>query len=248
MKYPKTIEPCPIVEAIIELRYDSDFPGDAVFGSIYALLDLKKDFPRVEQQPITQIPEAVRNQDENLRYQTCYVLTKDDALQLRIGPHSIVFACINRYVGWDAFFAFASDYVRKLLKNNIFKRIERIGLRYVNLFQFSVLPKTNLKVSMPSGEIIGDSLTMRIEKKDTHFAKIVQVSNAVGIQSPSFKGTGSLIDIDCISPNLITPPFDEKSILDTIDTMHSREKEEFFRLLTTEFITSLNPKYGEESK
>lgn len=248
MKYPKTIEPCPIVEAIIEIRYDSDFPGDAIFGSIYALLDLRKDFPRVEQQPITQIPELVRNQDENLKYQTCYVLSRDDALQLRIGPHSIVFACINKYVGWNTFFAFASDYVKNLLKINTFKRIERIGLRYVNLFQFSILPKTNLKVSMPSGEIVDDSLTMRIEKKDAPFVKIVQVSNTVGIQSPSFNGAGSLIDIDCISPNSIAPPFNEKSILDTIDIMHSQEKELFFQLLTADFIKSLNPKYEEEGK
>jgi uncharacterized protein (TIGR04255 family) len=101
---------------------------------------------------------------------------------------------------------------------------------------------------MPFGEITDDPLTMRIEKKDTPYVKIVQVSNTVEIQSPSFKGAGSLIDIDCISPNLITPPFNKKSILDAIDTMHSQEEELFFQLLTADFIKSLNPKYEEEGK
>jgi len=32
---PKSIETCPIIEAIFEIRFESTVPGDAIFGIIY---------------------------------------------------------------------------------------------------------------------------------------------------------------------------------------------------------------------
>lgn len=245
MRYPKKIVPCPIVEAIVEARYDSLIPSDAIFGAIYSLLDLAHDFGKIEQQPIMQLPEFVRNQDENLKYQPCYVLTKDN-LQLQIGPHSIAFACINKYIGWQSFSNFVKSYFEKLIAANIFNKIERIGLRYVNLFQYPILQKINLKVALPSEEITDESLTMRIEKKDPPFIKIIQISNSVGIQSISYNGSGSLIDIDCVYPVPFVQPFDTNALFDNIETMHNKEKDMFYQLLSPEFLKNLNPVYEEE--
>ena len=35
MKIPKRINPCPIIEAIVEIRFEANIPPDAVFGVIY---------------------------------------------------------------------------------------------------------------------------------------------------------------------------------------------------------------------
>jgi len=59
MKIPKKIDPCPIVEAIVEIRFDSNLPGDAIFGVIYN--QFKEDYPKFTKLPILQLPEAIRS-------------------------------------------------------------------------------------------------------------------------------------------------------------------------------------------
>jgi uncharacterized protein (TIGR04255 family) len=175
-------------------------------------------------------------------------MTKGDVLQLRIGPHSIVFACINNYIGWSSFSSFVNNYLNKIINANIFHKIERVGLRYVNLFQFSILRKVNLKVSLPNGDITDESLTMRLEKKEPPFIKIIQISNNVGVQSIAYNGLGSVIDIDCILPLSFSPPLDRQSLINNIECMHRKEKEAFYQLLSSDFLKSLNPVYLEENK
>jgi uncharacterized protein (TIGR04255 family) len=66
IQLPKKISPCPITEAIVELRFESDIPNDAVFGIVYQ--DFKTDYPVLEDLPILQLPESIRKQDKALHY------------------------------------------------------------------------------------------------------------------------------------------------------------------------------------
>jgi uncharacterized protein (TIGR04255 family) len=66
MKLPKKISPCPIVEAIIEIRFDASLPGDAIFGIIYNML--KDEYTNLEKLPILELPDAIRTTDPNLMY------------------------------------------------------------------------------------------------------------------------------------------------------------------------------------
>ena len=66
-KLPISIDPCPIIEAIFEIRFESSFPGDAIFGIIYNCF--KDEYQTVEQLPILQLPAAVRTQDPALQDQ-----------------------------------------------------------------------------------------------------------------------------------------------------------------------------------
>ena len=61
MKIPKKITSCPLVETIVELRFESSLPPDAIFGVIYQ--KLKSDYPKVDKLPILQIPEEIRFKD-----------------------------------------------------------------------------------------------------------------------------------------------------------------------------------------
>ncbi len=42
VKLPKKISPCPILEGIVEFRFESPFPDDAIFGIMYK--EFKSDF------------------------------------------------------------------------------------------------------------------------------------------------------------------------------------------------------------
>lgn len=239
--YPKRITPCPLVETIVEIRYSSLAPREAVFGLIYQ--SLPKKYSKFEPQPILQLPEAVRSQDENLKYQPHYVFFYDNNLQLRIGPQALVFACITEYVGWENYSAFIMENINKINESRVINTIERIGLRYVNLFKESILHNTNIKLSVISDPIEDETLNMRIEKEEEGIIKILQLSNKVVIQSPSFNGLGSMVDIDCILP--LNLPYNEYNVSfeSDINRLHKKEKEYFYEILKPDFIKTLNPEY-----
>jgi uncharacterized protein (TIGR04255 family) len=70
MKLPKTINPCPIIDALLEIRFRTTTHPNAVFGLIYNTL--QEDFPRVESLPILQLPDQVRAADPNFKYKPHY--------------------------------------------------------------------------------------------------------------------------------------------------------------------------------
>ena len=93
---PVSISPCPIQEAVVEIRFSTTKPADAVFGILYAKVN--QNFTSTNPLPILQIPEAIRSQDPNLTYQPHYVLSRGD-LNLKIGPKVLVFSCVAPYSG-----------------------------------------------------------------------------------------------------------------------------------------------------
>ena len=97
---PKKIAPCPIVEAILEIRFNSSLPEDAIFGVLYN--QFKDEYPKFEQLPILQLPAAVRSQDPNLRYSQHYK-TMQDHFVLQVGPRSFSISNVETYVGWETF-------------------------------------------------------------------------------------------------------------------------------------------------
>ena len=56
MKLPVTISPCPIVEAVAEVRFETLVPEDAIFGLVYQTL--KTDFPKVETLPVASFQRS----------------------------------------------------------------------------------------------------------------------------------------------------------------------------------------------
>ena len=64
MKLPKEISPCPIIDTVIEIRFESTMPKEAkeaIFGIIFN--EFNDRYPSLEKLPILQIPEAIREAD-----------------------------------------------------------------------------------------------------------------------------------------------------------------------------------------
>ena len=72
MRLPKSISPCPIREAIAEVRFESNVPADAVFGIVYQAL--QKDFPKSEALPIVALPTLIRDATTDFVFQPHYRL------------------------------------------------------------------------------------------------------------------------------------------------------------------------------
>ena len=72
MSLPIKINPCPIVDCVVELRFKISIEPAAVFGIVYNAF--KSDYPTVEKMPVLNLPEEIRLNDPNLIYQPWYRL------------------------------------------------------------------------------------------------------------------------------------------------------------------------------
>ncbi|OGP14016.1 MAG: hypothetical protein A2052_06255 [Deltaproteobacteria bacterium GWA2_54_12] len=240
MPLPSKISPCPIDDAAIELRFDAAIPYDAIFGLVYN--SLKDKYPEVEKLPILQVPEDIRIKDPNLIYKPYYAM-KNDNLQCLIGPRTIAVSHVqNEYLGWDKFLPSVLEIFKIVEQLKIVKRVEKLGMRYVNFFNFNIYEKINLNIHMGDRRLADYPTYFRTEMKSGKYTSALQVAN--NATHTAKKMTGSIIDIDVTLEDFGEDFFERKQSI--LNEAHLKEKELFFELLKPEFIKTLNPEYASE--
>ncbi len=237
---PKKLGICPIEESVFEIRFSTDFPSDAVFGIIFS--SVKEFFSKnaLQQLPIQQIPEQIRMQDPNLKYQAVHKLVKDN-LSLSIGPRTIIFGNNREYIGWTNWSAFFNSILDEIENTEILSNVERIGLRYINIFNKNILRNTKIELCLNETQLLDETSNLRTELMDSGFIKILQIGNSVNIVSNNIQKKGSIIDIDCIYNFKNEKFFDSYSEL--VNIAHNMEKDLFFNLLNDDFIDEMEPLY-----
>jgi uncharacterized protein (TIGR04255 family) len=238
---PDKLGKSPLREAILEIRYSSNFPADAIFGVLYA--SIKDFFPQLPVQlPILEIPASLRAQDPNFKYQAHHRLIKDNIV-LNIGPRVLSFANQTPYDGWTGWSTFVYDALEKILATNVLDDIERVGLRYINLFDGNIFDKVKLEVKVDNKVLRKESTNLRTEIIDGRFIKILQVANAVNVQKNDTISNNSVIDIDCLY-NVDDNGNFVRNYKITIEEAHNKVKELFFSLLKSSFLDELEPNSG----
>lgn len=240
MDIPTKITPCPIVEAIAELRFVTTLPDDAVFGVIYN--KFHNEFDETEKLPVLQLPEAIRSQEPNLIYSPYYKLHKSDYI-MQVGPKVFSLANVKEYLGWNTFSDKIKETFEKLSELGIVDRIERVGLRYINFFaDINIYEKSMLQIQLEDKNLFKNDNKLTIVMKTGDFAsKLIMVNNAqVKLQIPDKIAKGSIIDIDVSLERKIK----FKNINELIENAHKEEKKLFFSLLNPAFLKTFNPKYG----
>ena len=238
MKIPVEISPCPIEETVVELRFDSTMPADAVFGVLYK--EFGDDYEGVEKLPILQLPEPIRSQDVNLRFKPHYNLKSENYL-LRIGPKVISVMCKREYVGWQNYFTHIKDSLIRIEKLKVVENVRRLGLRYVNLFQDDIFNKINLEFIQNGNPFNAEQFYLRSVVKAGDLNATLQIHNDVQLEDDKVVTTKSILDID------VFKEFNDDVTLSgmpaLIDQAHTEEKTLFFGLLKDSFLKELNPKY-----
>lgn len=236
IKIPKKIEKCPIIEAMLEFRFKTNFPSDAIFGIIYS--KIKHYFPKVESLPILQIPEKVRTQDPNLMYQPCYKLCRENFI-LQIGPKSISFVNIEKYLGWEILEENIKKYFDQIFSLEFIDKFERMGLRYVNFFEPKNFKHVTLKAKL--NEIPFDAKQINIQAviDSGKFKSNITVINKAKVLIKKSAIEGSIIDID----TYFDSAFSHDNALSLANEAHKEENIIFFNLLEDEYVKTLNPEY-----
>jgi len=236
---PKHLNKSPIIEALIEVRFNSILPQTAVFGIIYD--SIKDIYPGAPMSlPVLQLPEHVRNVDKQFEFAPHYLLQNEN-YKLQIGPKVLIFSCKMPYKRWEEFMAFLSESLQLIEQKNILTNITRIGHRYINFFKNNQMEFLNLNLSLSNPEVdLGKAPTsIRTEIKNEEYIHILQIANqATAIMDGKPLGVGTIIDIDTI---IDLPNCAYNEFIRRINEMHGKEKTLFFSLLKPELIAKMNP-------
>jgi uncharacterized protein (TIGR04255 family) len=237
MNIPKSLDNPPIAESVIEIRFESNLPSDAIFGVFHNVL--KELLPKVEKLPVLQIPEHIRSNDPRLSYSALYSLSNEEWI-LNIGTKVISLMPKIEYPGWKIFFTFAQTVFNKIDETHSVQRIMRLGLRYVNFFNNEqIFDKLNLQLTIPfKDESIAKNITF-YQQDDQLTSKITVGDNAQLTKNESVV-KGSIIDIDTFIENDFNSFQDIEGIF---KKSHTVVKHHFFCLLSQSFIEELGANY-----
>ena len=158
-----------------------------------------------------------------------------------------LFRNIAPYLGWDKFYNFIKTNCLKLLQVGMIGKIERIGLRYYNIFKdvnnLQEFTHYNLVLSEEE-EYTNKSVDYKslLIRERYHFNLGLRTHTNVKTLTESMIGT--LVDIDAfVESNL--PDSLNSETLELINNLHSEEKKLFFSILTQDYVdNNLNPEYA----
>jgi uncharacterized protein (TIGR04255 family) len=238
MQNPIEVKICPIVDAVLEIRFQSTVPASAVFGIIYGAI--YQEFDKTETLPIMQIPEPLRETDPNFKFKGHYKLTNKDGYSLQIGPDVLVFGSIIPYQGWPTFSDFFYPLLHKILELNIISNFTRLGQRVINLFENVVHTDFKINLEIINKDISPLNVIIRTEHINESFVCVLQYSTNTEAINNGRQIKGHLVDID-ISKELDSNFRD--NFKQEIEKSHNIEKELFFSLLEQNLLDRLQPTY-----
>lgn len=236
-RVPKKISPCPIAEAVVELRFESNFPVEVIYGISFQ--KLKRHFPVQEKLPIMELPQSIRDNDPNLRFNP-YFRLKNENFIFQIGPRNFSVSCPKEYKGWGAFSKQIRSVFGDLHSLGIFHKPIRVGLRYINFFEkINVFEKIKIALDLTDNSLIGFKNVIRSEFPHEDFNCVLNIANQAAINN--VKITGSVIDLDVLYEK------DTKNMLNNflkiVDEAHNLEKRIFFGILREDFLHQFHPEY-----
>lgn len=240
MALPKNLEPCPINEALVEVRFAPSVPDDAVFGLLYE--KLKDQYPEVAKLPIHQIPDQLREAREDLEFKPHYRLPGESYI-VQIGPRVVSIIDKDDYQGWENLSSCTWKILDKLEDSNVVGDVIRYSVRYTNFFKDNIFEKSKIDISSGDKNLVGRGTYLKtLIESDNSFHSVLQVTNNASMDKGDREVDGSVIDIDTINSRVNGREF-FNTYQERINEAHDIEKELFFSLLTEEFLDSFNPEY-----
>ncbi len=144
----------------------------------------------------------------------------------------------KRYPGWKEYF---KQFKALLRRADFVDQVERVGLRYVNVFhEDRFFEKLNVKLKTgweEKGQNDSSTITFFVEKNG--LKSKVTIATEATIQDPSGARTGQVIDIDTFIEGGV--PMEDLNI--RIDEAHTLTEEIFYSLLSDELMKQMGPNY-----
>lgn len=247
VKLPSRLSNCPIIDALVELRFESNLNKSLIFGYMYKqIVELyPHEYPSgVISLPVLQIPEAIRNSDPNMRFKPLYRLEGKSTI-IQIGNDVLCISPRMPYYGWNEFEKFTVALIDNIFQANIISRVVRLGHRYINFFEGDIIHNLTLELKTQGPYALDQKMMVRSEVADGNFTHVIQVSNNARYKkdAQSVEILGSILDIDTSREYL--DKYFQLHFSDELNQAHNSEKKLFFSLLVPAYIDTLKPVYDE---
>lgn len=202
---PARIEPDAIIEALVELRFQTAQFDEVVVGR---LIDDRawSGFAQART-PIADIPAPVRDADAALRFHpTVELRSPDGSRVVKIGRRVISYHVLAPYPGWPVMFREAEGILQSVSEKVRDAEFQRAGLRYLNVFRPELhfvqgVQDTNLCISL-DGRVISEAINVnynQVATPDHHITTRVATPEFVRGGIPP--GFSLFLDIDVHTPD-----------------------------------------------
>ncbi len=231
-----------IVEALVEVRFDTKTVPEVLIGRLADCPSWKGFEPNP--MPANEIPAFIRQVDPNFRYQPVLELRDIDKTRIvRVGSNVFSYHRLQPYGGWSLFQPEVNKAIDALFAKADSLTIRRLGLRYINalrsdLHQIQSILDLDLKVVIEDERLAGNvNVNLAAElSSDTHCT--VRVSTPEFVQGITPVNSRVVIDVDVFTKDAFTAS-DAQTAKQWVDSAHTMEKQQFFRLLTETTINAL---------
>lgn len=237
-RLPTRISPCPIIEAILEIRFVTTTSWRLMPGLFYR--EISDRYAEPEDLPLGKMPEELRRGDARLAHQP---LTRFDGkpFSIHFGPRVVSLIAAGEYPGWSA----VRDEMRWLLDRlqatGIVLEGDRLGMRYVDFFGGNLFPNLVVETKCAHQPVEAEMNLTTVFKKGGFHARLI-LNNSVLVENGGETKAGSVFDLDLFLPASKFELFEDG--LEKFEEAHRLNKEVFFGLLKPEFLDKLNPEYA----
>ncbi|MGA1931696.1 TIGR04255 family protein [Arcobacter sp. YIC-464] len=243
--YPTELKNPPIIESIIEIKFNSSLPNEAVFGVFYE--KLKDRYDDIEQLNTANLPKQILDEQPELKFAPHYNLKSEGKpLNVLIGPKVIIFKyqkynkdVENEYPGWNKYlYTEIIEILSTITEAGYIKEILRVGLRTIDFVEDEIFSHLNIDISMSNRELKNVAKSFRFQIKENDFNNTIAISNNSSLIKNGTPHNGSTIDVDTSKEESITTDIEEY-LKAVIKEGHETNKSLFFELLKEEYIAKL---------
>jgi len=237
---PKKLKNDAIVEAIFEMRFDTSIIPEILFGRLADYGPWKN--LRQGRLPSYEIPLPIRQADPNLRFQPVFELTGDHRT-IRVGPQVISYHRVAPYIGWQRFLQELIETITGVFEKANGLIVRRLGLRYLNalrpdLHGIRSVSDLDLKIEVASRPVVGNVNINFTVDPGAATGCTVRIATREFVYGALPPNTSVYVDVDVFTPEGFEAD-ERNAVVAWVTEAHSKEKEQFFRLLTDESIDKL---------
>lgn len=238
-RLPIKIDPCPIVEAIVEVRFTTSESWLTLPGLLFA--HIRERYPEQKNLPLADFPPGMRRLEPAFTHQPLVQFLSRDFL-IQFGPRVLSLVTKpNQYPGWAAFAEEMRWLLLQLQTIGFISEGERLGVRYINFFPFDIFERLLLDVNSGGQRLSGAELSLTTVLPRPPLTARLQIANKAILGTGDNARIGSILDADVSLRSLDFDLF--QNGLEKFAEAHEFEKQIFFGLLKPEFLTTLNPVY-----
>lgn len=237
-KLPVRISPCPILEAVLEIRFVTGEDWALLPGLLYT--HIKERYPKSEKLPIAEMPEEFFRHDPGFMYapRMRFIGT---GFVIQFGPRVISLLTKGNYPGWTRVGEELAWLLGRLKGAGFIHEGERLGMRYIDFFEDDIFSRLVLNIHSDGQAVAGVEMNFATVFRRGDLSARLLLNNGAFVTRGNQVISGSILDLDVWLEASDFDVFGDAA--ERFEDAHRCNKEIFFGLLKTDFLDSLAPEY-----